>query len=221
MPDVVGLTIDRLSPDIQPLTCLNGVEFVGPDASSSSGTDSGKLLRIERVSVAPGTPVGPDDRVTVNVAAADTAGEPAFHPCSWVTTTEAAGFLDVAPINASANGDWTGSTDIGCTYVFKDMTGHPERGQHVESELRLAGEHIVDAAAEFAGTTTADSAMINGIGIKAACTPMPPAPGADRPNHRLDVLLPDEHLYIATGWRGESCDVLARFARTATDRIDV
>ena len=61
MPDVVGLTIDRISPAIQPLTCLTGVTLVGPDGSSAAGTDAGGLLRIEAVSVAPGTPVGPHD----------------------------------------------------------------------------------------------------------------------------------------------------------------
>ncbi len=223
MPAVVGLTIDRLSPDIQPLTCLGGVTLVGPDGSSSSGTDAGQLLRIEAVSVAPGTPVGRDDPVTVTVATADTAGEPAgepaYRPCSWVTTAEAAGFLDVAPVISTPIGDWKGSTDVSCTYLFKDETRHPERGQNVSSELRLTAAHIVDAASEFAASTTADSTSITGIGIKAACTPMPPEPITQKTTYRLSVLLPDEHLYIASGLRGEPCDVLERFARTAVSRI--
>jgi hypothetical protein len=221
MPAVVGLTIDRISPAIQPLTCLTGVTLVGPDGSNSTGTETGRLLRIEAVSVAPGTPVEPGDPVTVTVAAADTAGEPAYRPCSWVTTAEAAGFLDVAPVTSTPIGDWRGSTDPSCTYVFKDETRHPERGQNVSSELRLTAAHIVDAASEFAASTTADSTTITGIGIKAACTPQSPEPITDKTTYRLSVLLPDEHLYLATGLRGESCDVLERFAWAAVARIDV
>jgi hypothetical protein len=59
---------------------------------------------------------------------------------------------------------------------------------------------------------------VNGIGVKASCTPVSKSV-ADKPVHRLYVLLPGERLYMATGWGGESCDTLQQFAQAAIPRI--
>lgn len=78
--------------------------------------------------------------------------------------------------------------------------------------------HVVDAASEFAFSTANDSTTVDGIRVKAACTPVSTS-AVNTPVHRLQVLLPGERLYIATGWGGESCDILTQFARAAIPRI--
>jgi hypothetical protein len=218
MPDVVGLTVDPLSNAVQPLTCLDGVKMVGPDGAVLTGMTGGRLSRIASVSPAPGTLVGPHDPVTVSLVAADPTSPPAYRPCDWVTTAEAGAFLKAAPIAASPKGNEQGSTDIECDYSFNDTPDRSPDRHSVASQLRLTAHHIVDAASEYAAGTANDSTPVDGIGVKAACAPVSKAV-ADKPVQRLFVLLPAERLYMATGWGGESCDVLKQFARAAIPRI--
>jgi hypothetical protein len=218
IPDVVGLTVDPLSNAVQPLTCLYGVKMVGPDGAVLTGITGGGLARIASVSPVPGTLVGPHDPVTVNLVAVDPASTPAYRPCDWVTTAEAGTFLEAAPIGASPRGDEQGSTDIECDYSFNDTPDRSPDRHSVSSQLRLSAHHVVDAGTEYAVSTARDSTPADGIGVTAACTPVSTAV-ADKPVHRLYVLLPGERLYLATGWGGESCDVLKQFAQAAIPRI--
>jgi hypothetical protein len=217
MPAVVGLIVDPLSEAVQPLTCLDGVKWMGPDGGVLAGMADGALLRVTSVSPAPGTLVGPNDPVTVNGETVDDTAPPAYRPCDWVSTTEAEAILGVTPITTTAEGGERGSTDIRCGYGHNEAPyGSPDR-HGVSSQLRLTAAHVVDAASEFAFSTAKESTPVDGIGIKAACTSVPKYPG-DKPIHRVDVLLPGERLYTATGWGGESCNVLEQFARTAIPR---
>ena len=219
MPAVVGLTVDPLSQAPQPLTCLSNVTFVGPEGAVPSGTATGRLMRISSVTPAPSTPVGAHDAVTVNLIAAERNSPPTYRPCDWVSTAAAATLLGAAPIAASANGVEQGSTDISCDYSFNDSpNGSPNR-HSVVSELRLTEAHVVDAATEYEAGIGADSLPVDGIGVKAACTPVSTS-AAGQTVRRLQGLLPGERLYIATGWGGESCDTLGQFARAAIPRID-
>lgn len=218
MPAVVGLTVDPLSDAPQPLACLDNVKRIGPDGRVLSGTASGSLLRIASVSPDPGTPVSAHDPVTVNLATADRNSPPAYRPCDWVSTAEAATFLGVTPIAASPKGVEQGSTDISCDYSFNDSPEGSSDRHSVSSELRLTENHVADAAAEYAAGTTGDSVAVDGIGVKASCAPVSTS-AAGKPVRRLQVLLPGDRLYLATGWGGESCDTLGQFARAAIPRI--
>jgi hypothetical protein len=218
MPAVVGLIVDPLSEAVQPLTCLDGVKWMGPDGRVLAGLADGVRLRVTSVSPAPGALVGPDDPVTVNAETVDTTAPPTYHPCDWVSTTEAEALLGVTPITTTAEGGEQGSTDIRCDYGHNEAPyGSPDR-HGVSSQLRLTAAHVVDAASEFAFGTAKESTPVDGIGIKAACASVPKCPG-DKPIHRLYVLLAGERLYVATGWGGESCDVLEQFAHAAIPRI--
>jgi hypothetical protein len=178
----------------------------------------GGLLRIASVSPAPGTLVGSGDPVTVNLVTVDQTSPPAYRPCDWVSTTEAEKFLGATPIAATPAGAAQGSTDIRCDYSFNDTPNRNPNRHSVLSQLRLTATHIVDAASEYAFNTATGSTTVAGIGVNAACTPVSTS-AADKPVHRLYVLLPGERLYIATGWGGESCDILEQFAHAAIPRI--
>jgi hypothetical protein len=231
MPAVVGSIVNNASGlGVEPLQCLHGVRWVGPDGSIVPAYDAdnahlkdGWLFRIGSVSPPPGAPVGPNDPVTVNLSRVDHNESPAFHPCDWLSTTEAAGLLGGTPVEirdppagwpSPNTGNFTGSTDMACEYKSPD-------GSHdVQSELRLTGTRVVDAATEFAAWTTEEfpadaSRTVGGMGIKAACTPVP----RNWDKHELWVLLPGERIYIATGFGGESCDTLTEFAQAAISGI--
>ena len=78
--------------------------------------------RITAVSPLPGARVGRHDVVTVQLAVADKKAPPAFRPCDWVTTDEAAGILGW-PVSADPYGDETGSVDMRCDYDKPDESG--------------------------------------------------------------------------------------------------
>jgi hypothetical protein len=119
---------------------------------------------------------------------------------------------------ATPDGDEQGSTDISCDYSFNDTPDRSPDRHSVSSQLRLTAAHVVDAASEFAFTTANDATTVDGIGVNAACTPVSMS-ATDKPVQRLQVLLPGERLYTATGWGGESCDILKQFAQAAIARI--
>lgn len=75
----------------------------------------------------------------------------------------------------------------------------PNRGHSVSSELRLTATSVVDAASEFASSTSTNATAVDGVGIKAACTSASDS-SETRATQRLYVLLPNERLYVATGW---------------------
>jgi hypothetical protein len=129
-----------------------------------------------------------------------------------------AGFLGVTPIAATPDGDEQGSTDISCAYRFNYTPDRSPDRHSVSSQLRLTAAHVVNAASEFAFSTEKDATAVDGVGVKAACTTVSMS-AADKRVQRLQVLLPGERLYTATGWGGESCDILKQFAQAATPRI--
>jgi hypothetical protein len=215
MPTVVGLILqDSPTGDIGPLTCLDDVQGVLPDGGivyehSDFKPNLRGYYRITAVSPPPGTPVGRHDPIKLTVARIDIARQPPSRdrPCDWVAATEAAtllGTTTVETVTHSVMGDW----DVICHYNSVDQS----RG--VVSELKLTGARVVDAASEFAYRTAQGEAS-SGVGIEARCVPA--GPPNDR--HRLYVLLPGEHIYVATGWGGVSCDILKQFAQAAIPRI--
>jgi hypothetical protein len=136
-----------------------------------------------------------------------------YHPCDWVTITEAEGFLGASVGNGVIEGSMENlmaSTDVYCPYYVDGELA-------VISELRLTGAHVVDAASEFAFQTAQDSTSVSGLGSKAACTI--PRRRDRTPLRQLYVLLPGERIYIASGRRAESCDILEQFAQAAIPRI--
>jgi hypothetical protein len=219
MPPVVGWLFTDYTDfgaGVAPLTCLNGVSAIGPDGRivyehnrfKPNGLDD---YRIAAVSPPPGTPVGPNDPVTVNLVGVDDKGKPAYHPCDWVTDDEAAGFLGAAGVGHGIEGSMEnlqGVTNVECPYY---VGGRPQ----VYSVLHLTAAHVVDAESEFAFQTAQDSTSITGIGIKAACTT--PRSRGRFMTRDVYVLLPGERIYVVTG--RHSCDTLTQFARVAVPRI--
>jgi hypothetical protein len=221
LPAVVGLLFNDASDEggVQPLTCLAGVRGVRPDGSVIYEHDAYKphtldTYQITAVSPPPGTIVGANDPVTVTLVQMDPNQPHVYHPCDWVTDTEAEAFLGApvgnnGPIEGSME-NLTASTDVYCPYHVGDEVA-------VISELRLAGARVVDAASEFAFQTAQDSTSVSGLGMKAACTT--PRRRDTTPLRQLYVLLPGERIYVANGYRGESCDTLKQFAQAAIPRI--
>jgi hypothetical protein len=110
-----------------------------------------------------------------------------------LTPAEAGTFLEAASIAASPTGDEQGSTDIECDYSFNDTPDRSPDRHSVSSQLRLSAHHVLDAASEYAVSTANDSTTVDGVGVKAACTQVSKST-ADKPVHRLYVLLPAERL---------------------------
>jgi hypothetical protein len=136
--------------------------------------------------------------VTVHLETVDLTSPPAFRPCDWVTPEEAAAHLGVIPIANTAEGDQQGSADVSCIYSFNDTPDRSPNRHSVSSQLRLTAAHVIDAASEFAFNNAKNSTTVDGIGFKAAGTPVSTS-AAGMPVHRLQVLLPGERLYYATG----------------------
>lgn len=135
---------------------------------------------------------------------------PAFRPCDWVTTTEAARILG-APVTAEPREEEAGSVDMSCDYSEGIGFGF------VESDLRVPGAFPVDAASQFAFATAEEGTTtpVDGLGVKAKCvieqrtTP---------PSTTLLILLNGDRLYRAVGGY-VYCDTLKQFAQVAIGRI--
>jgi hypothetical protein len=196
---------------------MDGVRGVGPDGSVVYEHNAyvGEIAgyRIAAVSPPPGTLIGRNDSVTVNIVGVDKTAPSQYSPCDWVTTAEAERFFGGISVTTHTEGTEMGSTDVRCHYDGTDNNG-PGVPHEATSELRLLADHVVDAASEFAFRTAEDSMSVEGVGIKAACTVT-----RNRSIRRLFVLLPDERIYIVTGWAGGSCDTLKQFAQAAIPRI--
>jgi hypothetical protein len=132
MPAVVGFFLEEANYElkVQRLTCLERVRGVRPDGSIiyehnafKAHTSSG-WEKITAVSPPPGTPVGPNDPVTVTLVPMGDNEPHVYQPCDWVTTTEAEGLLG-APVgnNGRIEGSMENlavSTDLNCPYLVGD-----------------------------------------------------------------------------------------------------
>ncbi len=212
LPDVVGQHLSQTT-EVGALACLDNIRGVAPDGHDPINNPArpGDVgYRITAVSPPPGARVGRHDVVTVQLADADSKAPPAFRPCDWVTTDEAASILGW-PVSADPYGDEAGSVDMGCDY---DKPG--EIGLGVESVLRGPGAFPVDAASQFALATAAHNATtVDGVGVKAVCVF---EPQTTPPSTTLVVLLSGDRLYRATEGYA-SCDTLKQFAQAAIGRI--
>ncbi len=163
--------------------------------------------RITSVSPSAGTSVSRADAVKVQVVPVGQSEPPAFRPCDWVTTDEAAKFLGAQPVTPMPVGDQAGSVDQMCDYTASDQT--------VISELQLPGSLPIDASTEFAMTQAVGAGNdVAGLPGRAYCTPSASG-NADSPA-MLVVLLSHDRLYRATD---DNCDVLKQFAQAAIPRI--
>jgi hypothetical protein len=154
--------------------------------------------------------------VTLQLAGIDRTAPPAFRPCDWVTTSEAASLLG-RPVTATARGDEAGSVEVTCGYERAgEYSVFPGDAGWVDSELLLTGAFPVDAAAQFAVAAAGNATTVDGVGVEAACvvetTSTPPVT-------TLEVLLDGDRLYRATESYYASCDKLKRFAQAAVSRI--
>jgi hypothetical protein len=162
--------------------------------------------RIASVSPSAGTSLARADPVTVQVVPVGQAEPPAFRPCDWVTTDEAAKFLGAQPVTTMPVGDQAGSVDQMCDYSVAD--------QMVISELQLPGSLPVDATTAFAMTAAGGGSDVGGLPGRAHCNPS--ASGNPDSPAMLVVLLSHDRLYRATN---DNCDVLKQFAQAAIPRI--
>ncbi|WP_131813403.1 hypothetical protein [Mycobacterium kubicae] len=205
IPEVVGRLFNQVNND-GALWCWQNVRGVTTDGRDPIRD---KTYRVTAVSPPAGTPLGRFDPVTVDLS--EVVGAPtAFHPCDWVTPTEAAAIMG-GPVSAKPDGDEPGSIDIGCYYDKSD-----DVGEGVETDLRLPGAFPVDAPSQFAlATTSTNVTNVDGMGLQAVCvheaTTTPPST-------TLVVLLSEGRLFRVTEGYA-SCDKLRRFARLAIGRI--
>lgn len=163
--------------------------------------------RITAVSPSSGTKVNRADAVAVQVVPVDQSEPPAFRPCDWVTSDEAAKFLNTQGVTTMPAGDQAGSVDQMCDYRASD--------QMVISELQLPGSMPMDASTAFAMTQASGAGTdVTGLPGRAQCTPSTSGTG-DSPA-MLVVLLSNNRLYRATN---DTCDVLKQFAQAAIPRI--
>ncbi len=131
--------------------------------------------------------------------------------CGWVTTDEAAAFLEGL---ATAEPIRTHLPELSCAYrAFDEPLGR----RSLESDVRFADAFPWDAATTFKEVAARPRASeVGGVGLKAVCTY---EPDVTPPSTTLTVLLTGERLYRVTGsyvWR---CDTLKTFAELAIARI--
>jgi hypothetical protein len=191
------------------LLCFHLAKAAAPDGHDvlADIVSQAPNYRITSVSPSAGTSVARADAITVEVVPVDQAEPPAFRPCDWVTTDEAAKFLGAAPVTTMSTGDQTGSVDQMCDYSVAD--------QLVISELTLPGSSPVDASTQFAMTVANGGGNdVSGLPGRAYCTPSASG-NADSPA-MLVVMLSHNRLYRATN---TNCDVLKQFAQAAIPRI--
>lgn len=196
------------------LACFNVTAATAPDGHDVRQSPSGDVTawRITSISPASGRPIGKTDPVTLRTVAVDPS-EPKSadrHPCDWVTAGVAEKLLG-EPVGLRTEGDDAGSVDWSCDYSSAN--------HRVTSELMLPGSFPVDAKTEFAAATArADSTELSGAGLPNSCGSTGVA--YQVVVSRLVVLLDGGRLYVATGWRRESCAVLGQFAELAIPRIN-
>lgn len=211
IPAVVGVEVGNAVS----LICWDDVRAVAPDGhdplNHPNDGDKGVVYPITDISPAPGTMVGRKDVITAQVVPeALSAAQPAFFPCGWVTTDEAAGLLGGSPTTALPTGDEPGSVTPSCDY-------HND-SHFVTSELQLPADFPVDARTEQdMHAASGHWSELSGLPGRATCSE------SENEQHKkstwLLVLLSGNRLYQALGIEGESCDTLKQFAQTAIPRI--
>ncbi|MHA7662860.1 hypothetical protein [Mycolicibacterium sp. HS_4_1] len=131
--------------------------------------------------------------------------------CTWVSTDEAASFLD-GPVAAVPIR--TRLPELSCAYRALD---EPPGGRGLESDVRFAGAFARDAATTFRQVAEWPTATdVDGVGLKAVCSY---ELNVTPPSTTLTVLLTGERIYRVTGsyvWR---CETLKAFAELAIARI--
>jgi hypothetical protein len=191
------------------LFCFNVTEATAPDGHNVLHDVRSKApdYRITSVSPSAGTSVSRSAALTIQVAPVDRSQPPAFRPCDWVATDEAAKFLGAQPVSTMSVGDQAGSVDQMCDYTAGN--------QMVISELQLPGSMPVDASTAFAMTQARGAGNdVAGLPGRAHCSPS--ASGTVDSPAMLVVLLSHDRLYRATD---DNCDVLRQFAQAAIARI--
>ena len=217
VPDVVGMMFEPVMKQIPAgtsggaLACWDNIRGVAQD-----GTDAAKGIggwdRITAISPAPGTPVGPDQPITVQLAPVDYSAPTDFRPCDWVTTGEVADIFGLPEPIKTDGFTLPGSVNPRCTYRSPGRTA-------VTTALYVTGAFPVDAAADYARSAGAENATaIDGLGQQAHC--LTNLHGAqDRPYNEVVVLLDGNRLFEAEGLGAEPCEQLKTFAQTAINRI--
>jgi hypothetical protein len=181
------------------------VRGIAPDGHETHDYLS-TTYRITSISPPPGTPIGRNDTLTVQLVPVDWSQPPAFRPCDWVTTHEASQIFGVPSVSAVPAGDEAGSVHQLCNY----NTRGPEVRQLVGSTLMLPGSMVIDAPTQLdLFTTNKQRSDITGLPGRAYCTD----------SGELYVLLSGGRMYMALGSNGASCDTLKQFAQTAISRI--
>jgi hypothetical protein len=216
VPDVVGMMFEPVIKEIPAgsadgaLACWDNIRDITQDGQDAS-KGFGGWDRITAISPTPGTPVGPHDLITVQLAPMDYHAPAAFRPCDWVSTQEVADVFGMPQPIETDGYVAPGSVAPDCTYR---SPGHSA----VSSTLYVTGAFPVDAAAEYAHNDASGSKSVDGLGLAARC--LTNLHGAqDRPYNDLLVLLDGNRMFEARGLAAQPCDALERFARKAIGRL--
>jgi hypothetical protein len=185
VPSIVGAEYNQAM--MGALMCFDGLRLLAPDGHAMTNDTAGvsKYTQVGSITPPPGTPVGRTDPVTVRFVPADLSGPPAYRPCDWVSTGEAAGFLGGASVSVDPISDEAGSVNPSCRYL---ADGHVQ----LISDLQLPGSFPIDAKTEFDMTVAAGKGSeVSGMPGRAYCGDK--ATGANE--SRLVVLLSSGRLY--------------------------
>jgi hypothetical protein len=168
VPAVVGMVFDSV--DVGALACWDDsdhVRGIAPDGhhtvANPTHDDFGMSYRITSISPPPGTPIGRNDTVTVQLVPVDWSKPPAFRPCDWVTTEEAAQIFGVPSVSVFPSGDEAGSVFQLCTY---DTPG-PGGRQLVGATRLLPASMVIDAPTQL-DLYTANSSAARSLACPAA-----------------------------------------------------
>jgi hypothetical protein len=217
VPEVVGKIFDPSTKQLPAgtaggaLACWDDIRIVAAD-----GRDAAKVAvgtqQIAFVSPSPGTPIGRNAQITVELARIDYSLPPAYHPCDWLTTTEVADILGVENrIETESIEDRAGSVDPMCIYRSPGDTA-------VTAHLYQPLAFPIDAKTEFATYTGFGTAQVDGLGLAAKC--LTGLQGTQyRPYNEVVVLLDGNRLLEVQGLGAEPCDTLKQLAQKAIGRI--
>lgn len=214
VPALTGMILDQAEQGA--LFCFDNVR-----AHTASGDDphnnpadltAGNLYRITSTSPPPGTRIGPNDLLTVEVTQYNpTTEQPAFYPCDWITPEEVASILGTGSTPSTVTtGDEAGSVDRTCHYNTGDSL--------ISSELKLDGTLFIDADTEYRWRVAKDGgAAITSLPVAAACDT---TEGGDQgASHSLFAKLSGNRIYQLLGNPNTSCDQLTQLAAIAIPRI--
>ena len=211
MPAVVGMIYEDVMSGT--LACWTNVKGIAPDGhdveNNTTNADFDATFRITALTPSAGTLTLRAAPVTIQLTPINPVTAPkAFHPCDWVTASEAAKIMSVSSVNTLPLGDETGSQNPSCDYNFGNGL--------LMAQLYLPAALPIDAQTTFKvwsepnyGVTKSDWRDVAGL----------PGPAKCIPDRLIVMLVGNRLLNLSNTGSGSSCEMLKQFAQTAIPRL--